>query len=212
MTSRFNIITPNDTDIILKSSFSVNDFADKFIDKIWEGGYHVRYDATVDEYLSKSIHDFRNPLIFQSEYIKTRSGISKGNFFITSNKEIFDRIYFSRYTISPQYKYLVNERILRPSTIIIGHYPVSAFITPLVLSPILNKTDYEQFLADRNIKLNFMLDSSMRYPIIENKIKEYKALTEYIHYANPERYYLHTIYKNLRPFYTIIHLEKGLYY
>lgn len=212
MIYKYNIIKSEDTPFILKNSFKREDFADKFIDKIWEGGYHVRYDITLDEYLKKSIHDFRCPLIFQSEYLKTRNGMLRANFFITSNKELYERIYFSRYTISPQYKYLVNEKLLRPSTIIMGAYPVSSFTSPLILSPILDKENYTDFLNDRGIKLNFTLDSSYRYPIIENKIKEYKALSEYINYINPELYYLHTIYKTLRPYYSILHFEKGLYY
>lgn len=212
MTSKFNVITPEDTAEILKDTFTIDQFTDRFIDKIWEGGYHVRYDTTVSDYLKLSVHDFRNPLIFQSEYIKTRTGLTKGNFFITSNREIFDKISFSRYTISPQYKYLVDSRILRPSTIVMGSYPLSSFLTPLVLSPIIDKKDYDMFLKSRNISFSNEIPSKMRYPIIENKLKEYKVLEEYIHYAQPERYYLHTVYKNIRPFYTIIHFEKGLYY
>lgn len=213
MTYKNFILDTKDTDKVFQQMFTIDKFADKMMDYIWEGAYHVRYNATVDEFLSRSTHDFRTPLIFQSEYIKTRCGLGKGNFFITSNKEIYDRISFSRYTLNRQYKFLVPEHILRPSTLLMGIYPASAFSSPLILSPLIDRNHYEEYIQDNNLKFNVKrLNSAMRYPIIENKIKEYYGYQRYIEDNNPQYWILNAVSKNLRPFYSILHFEKGLYY
>lgn len=172
---------------------------------LWENSSHIQLNATLDSLINDSnkLHD---TLLYYSELLKYWNRLNRGNFFITSNKTIFDNIKFSFKQLQKFDKYFISEKLLNPDKIIIGAKGITAFDNPVIASPFLDKNDYKQFLSENKLTDFYQLKVDKRFPIMEKMNHLYDNYQLYLNEKVPQKWHLE-IFKNCKLYYIVLHLR-----
>ena len=107
--------------------------------------------------LRENKDSLRYTLLYYSELLKYKNRLNKGNFFITSDKEIYNNIKFAAKQLNKFWKYKAPSEWLEENIIIIGAKGSMNFDNPIIASPFIDKEEYEEFLktiiGNKNYKL-----------------------------------------------------------
>lgn len=135
--------------------------------------------------------------------------MNKGNFFITSENEIYNNIKFAAKQINKYNKYKVSPDVLEENLIIVGAKGCMNFDNPIMAVPFIDKYDFEFFLRNKGITVKEEIQlnkSGLMYPVVDYYRKQYEKYQLYLNEKMPLKWHFE---KFLYPemFYMVIHLN-----
>ena len=169
---------------------------------------HLKINASLAE-LKKDKAKLKKLLLYYSEILKYKNRLNKGNFFITSDKDIFDNIKFAATQLNKFNKYFIDPINLEENIIIIGAKGCVNFDNPIIAVPFINEYDYNSFLLNKGIFENKELvlkGSKSCWPIMAKKRKEFDNYQLYINEKMPSKWHFESfLYPEM--YYITLHLE-----
>ena len=186
-----------------------NKIADLYgLNVIINAALHIKINKSLNE-LKKNSKELRSTLLYYSELLKYKNRMNKGNFFITSDDEIYNNIKFAARQLNRYNKYKVSSDILEENLIIIGAKGNMNFDNPIMAVPFIDETDFRNFLRNRGIKFKEEIQlnkSGLMYPVVDYYQKQYEKYQLYLNEKEPLKWHLE---KFLYPemFYLVIHLN-----
>lgn len=186
------IRTAKENKHIFKKSFSFKDADKNVIQVLLENSDHFGLDEPLSSLLeNKKL--LKEKVLFQVTYIKARTNFSKANFFISSNKELLDKLSFKFTEIKGLKKYLVPETILDSKLLIIGLRESACFANPIIAAPLIDGNEFDKICKLNDIDFYGMRpDYSKKYPLLERELDKYAIIQEYINHKVPEYWYIET--------------------
>lgn len=175
---------------------------------ILRNSLHIKVNKSLQD-LKKDKKELHRLLLYYSEILKYRNRLNKGNFFITSEKEIYNNISFSGKDIRKINKYLLNPQFLEENIIIIGARGVLNFDNPIIAVPFIDNADYQNFLHSKNILPTTKFDLEIKgksYPIVELYRKQFEKYELYLKEKMPLKWHFE-IFNYTDKFYITLHLN-----
>ena len=145
-------------------------------------------------------------MLYYSELLRYWNRLNRGNFFITSNKNIFDNIGFAFKQLQNFDKYNVSQNLLAPDKIIIGAKGMTSFDNPIIASPFFEEHDYKEFLIKNKLTDYTKIEWSKRFPIMEKMNHLYDNYQLYINEKVPQKWHFEK-FKNTKYYYIVLHLK-----
>ncbi len=169
---------------------------------------HIKINKSLKQ-LRENKDSLRYTLLYYSELLKYKNRLNKGNFFITSDKEIYNNIKFAAKQLNKFWKYKAPLEWLEENIIIIGAKGCMNFDNPIIASPFIDKKEYTSFLKTKNIDDNYQLalvNSGSSWPIMSKMRKHYDNYQLYLNEKMPDKWHFE---KFLYPemFYITLHLN-----
>ena len=130
---------------ILKNAFHISQ-ADRIVVNtlLNEKTFTFKQNANLDFLLKEENKDkLKEILLLHFERIKYYTMMCKGNFIITSRKELFNKNLFTCDEVSGYKCYLVDESILPKNVLILGHTNSNSFRSPYVACPLIDKKHFD---------------------------------------------------------------------
>lgn len=173
-----------------------------------QNSLHIKINKSLND-LENNKDSLRYTLLYYSELLKYKNRLNKGNFFITSNQQIFDNIKFAARQLNNFKKYKVSSNVLEENLIIIGAKGSVNFDNPIIAVPFIDYTDYYNFLDTKDISVSSNLilkGNKSSWPIMAKKRIEYDNYQLYLNEKMPLKWHFE---KFLYPemFYITIHLK-----
>ena len=173
-----------------------------------QNSLHIKINKSLND-LENNKDSLRYTLLYYSELLKYKNRLNKGNFFITSNQQIFDNIKFAARQLNNFKKYKVSSDILEENLIIIGAKGSVNFDNPIIAVPFIDYTDFYNFLDTKDISVSSNLilkGNKSSWPIMAKKRIEYDNYQLYLNEKMPLKWHFE---KFLYPemFYITIHLK-----
>lgn len=178
------------------------------LNMLLQNSLHVKVNESYAE-LKKDKTKLRKLLLYYSELLKYKNRLNKGNFFITSDKDIFDNIKFAATQLNKFKKYFITENYLEPNLIIIGAKGCINFDNPIMAVPFIDKDDFDKFLVDKGrYKSDLVLkNSKSSWPVMAHKRNEFDNYQLYINEKMPQKWHFETfLYPEM--FYITLHLKE----
>ena len=180
---------------ILKNTFHISQ-ADKMVVNtlLNERTFTFKQNASLDSLLKdENENKLKEILLLHFERIKYYTMMCKGNFIITSRKELYNKITFQCSDIRNYKCYLVDEEILPRNILILGHASYNSFRSPYVACPLIDKTHFDEICKMNDINVgNFVPDKSSRYPLIEKQLNLYSLYQSYLDNVEVPYWYIET--------------------
>ena len=143
---------------------------------------------------------FKDILLYYSELLKYKNRLNKGNFFITSDKTLYNNIKFAYKQLYPYSKYIIEPTYLEENLVIIGCRGNTSFDNPIIASPFLEETDFS------NLRAGIIADMSQRFPFISKMNILYDGYQKYIKEKMPTKWHFE-IFKNPEMYYITLHFK-----
>lgn len=171
-----------DNDYILKDKFHISQVDKHVVNTLLNNSFTLKHDVPLDVLMANK------PLLKQTFYyymerIKYYISVGKGNFLITSRHDLYKAPLFLASQVRDYTSYLVSQNILPKNIVIIGHKNSSAYATPLVASPLIDKAHFDQLCRLNNINLDSITmqkSKSQKFPMIEKYLNLYSLYQSYL--------------------------------
>lgn len=132
-------------------------------------------------------------LLLHFERIKYYTMMCKGNFIITSRKELYNKSLFKGDGVRNYKCYLVDEKILPRNILILGHTSFNSFRSPYVACPLIDKKHFDELCKMNDININSILPGkNTRYPLIEKQLELYSLYQSYLDNVDVPYWYIET--------------------
>lgn len=172
--------TTNNTDIFPKT-FAYDQADQRVVNVLLKNSDHFKLQVD-------SSTNIKQKVLYQCEFIKYRTTLSKANFFISSNEDLLAGLNFKFTELSNYDRYLVDENTLPNNMMIIGSRVTNTFANPICACPLIEKQDWIRFGQNHLPKF---LDMTKNLPIVEHKLDEYEVLQAYLDSHVIDRWYIH---------------------
>ena len=180
---------------ILKNCFHIKD-ANRAVVNMFlnDRTFTFKQNASLDVLMKEENHDKLKELIMMHFMrIKYYTMMCKGNFIITSRKDLYYRRLFTTNEVHGYEIYLVDESILPRNVLILGHHDFCSFRNPYVAAPIIDKKHFDEICKMNKIDLNsFTVDPNKRYPLIEKHYNLYSLYQSYLDNVDVPYWYIET--------------------
>lgn len=184
-----------ENDEILKNAFHISQ-ADRVVVNtlLNERTFTFKQNACLDTLLLEGNEDkLKEMLLMHFERMKYYTMMCKGNFIITSRKDLYYKQLFTADEVHNFNCYLVDENILPKNILILGHSNSHAFRTPYVACPLIDKNHFDSLCKMNGIDLSIILpDKHSRYPIIEKQLELYSLYQSYLDNVEVPYWYIET--------------------
>lgn len=190
-----------------------NAISDKLLDLyslnlLLQKSLHLKINKSLEE-LKKDKNKLRNLLLYYSEVLKYKNRLNKGNFFITSDTEIYNNIKFAATQLNRFNKYIVPSDWLEENLIIVGAKGCVNFDNPIQVSPFINEYDFKKFLLEngkvQEPTLN-LRNCGSSWPVMVKKREEYDNFQLYLKEKMPSKWHFETfLYPEM--YYITLHLN-----
>ena len=159
-----------------------------------ERTFTFKQNANLDTLLLDGNEDkLKEILLLHLERIKYYTMMCKGNFIITSRKELYYKKLFTCDDVYGFNCYLVDESILPKHILILGHSSTNVFRTPYVACPLIDKKHFDEICKLNGINVNKILpNTSSRYPLIEKQLELYSLYQSYLNNVEVPYWYIET--------------------
>lgn len=180
---------------ILDNAFHIKD-ADKVLVKtlLNDRTFTFKQNCSLDELMKIENHDKLKELILM-HFLRTKyyTMMCQGNFIITSRQDLYNRRLFTSSEVLRFEVYLVDDSVLPRNVIILGHSPNTAFRSPYVACPLIDKNHFDELCKMNDIDINsFELDTKKRYPIIDKYYTMYSLYQSYLDNVDVPYWYIET--------------------
>lgn len=173
-------VSENNYDIFPKT-FHYNFSDQKVVNTLLEYSDHFKVKYTNEK-------DLKEKILYQAEFIKYRTTLSKANFFISSNEEILSSLNYKFTELNKYERFLVDDNILSKDILIIGSRELNTFSNPICACPLIELNAWNNFVGN---KLNGRIDMSKNLPIIEKELDRYELLQLFLDVNDIETWYIH---------------------
>ena len=169
---------------------------------------HLKVNHTLSS-LKEDKNKLRKLLLYYSEILKYKNRLNKGNFFITSDKDIHSNIKFAATQLNKFTKYIVPSEWLEENLIIIGAKGCVNFDNPIQAVPFIDEYEFKQFLLQKG-KLNEpklkLTNSGSSWPVMVKKREEYDNYQLFLKEKMPLKWHFETfLYPEM--YYITLHLN-----
>ena len=185
----------NENNEILKNAFHISQ-ADRMVVNtlLNERTFTFKQNANLDSLLKDENEDkLKEIILLHFERIKYYTMMCKGNFIITSRKELYNKNLFTCDQVKSYKCYLVDESILPRNVLILGHSNYNSFKTPYVACPLIDKKHFNSICEMNGINLNsFQINPKARYPLVEKQLNLYSLYQSYLDNVDVPYWYIET--------------------
>ena len=179
-------------EVILKNSFHIKDGCYNVIKTIRNNSFSFKHNGSLDD-LMKNRKLLKQTLLYYMERIHYYVTVGKGNFIITSRKDLYNTQIFTSVQVRDFEIYLVGEDLLPRNMIILGHKNYSVYGSPYVACPLINKQHFDQLLQLNNInQSDFKIDTSLQYPMYSHYQDLYYLYQSYLDNVDIPYWYIET--------------------
>jgi hypothetical protein len=186
-----------------------NEIADLYsLNILLKNSLHLKINKSLAE-LKNNKAELKKLLLYYSELLKYKNRLSKGNFFITSDKDIFSNIKFAYRQINNYNKYIVSPEYLEENLIIIGAKGCMNFDNPIIACPFIDYDDFYSFLDINNIDREHelkLINTGSSWPVVSYMRKHYDNYQRYLNEKMPLKWHFE-IFKYPEMFYITLHLN-----
>lgn len=167
---------------------------EKVINLLLKNSRKFKSDAVLKD-VEENSNYAKNVYLFYSELLRYWNKINRGNFFITSNKKLYDNCTFCILWLKKYSRYLVSEKFLPKNTMIIGARGWTIFDNPIIACPFFDREEYKNFLYNNNLTDYSTIDMSVKFPIMSSRVKLYENYEKYLNEKVPDKWHFE-IFKN----------------
>lgn len=147
------------------------------------------WPQSVDDFLKLPKEKIIENIKTNSFYMYYWNKMHYGNRFISSNEELLDHIRINR-SVLHCHKALVSPDELKPNCLIVGCKGSSIADNGIILSPIIDKDEYMEWLDKNNLSEDIKIDPKDRYPLLRKWGKIYGYYEAYINENIPQMWYV----------------------
>lgn len=180
--SKYRINEEND--VILNKKFHINNAEREVVNFLLnDRTFTFKQNCSLDYLLQKGNENkLKELILLHLERIKYYTMMCKGNFIITSNKDLYNRRLFTNSEVFNFNSYFVDESILPKNILLLGHSNKNSFRTPYVACPLFNKENFDEICRMNGINLNQfnVINTKSRYPLIEKELDLYSLYQSYL--------------------------------
>lgn len=169
-------------DYILKDKFHISQAEKTVVNTLLNNSFTLKHNVPLDV-LMQNKPLLKETFYYYMERIHYYIGIGKGNFLITSRKDLYNTNLFLASQVSNYQSYLVDESILPKNIVIIGHRHTITYANPLIACPLIDKQHFDQICKMNGIDIESMtmFDSkSKEYPMTEKYLNLYSLYQSYL--------------------------------
>lgn len=180
----------NDNDTPLKNCFHYNESQKTVVNFLLNNSFTLKVNSRLDD-LMKNKPLLKETIWFYMQRIHYYTTACKGNFLITSRKDLYSTLSFLGSEIQNYTPYLVSESLLPRNIVIIGHKNLNAFCNPFIAAPIIDKKHFTQICRLNNIDVkDFGTNPSKHYPLIEKHLNLYSLYQSYLDNVDVPYWYI----------------------
>ena len=198
----------SDKQMIVKNAINYYSLAHYCINCIYENAAHLNYDVTLKEFLGGGRNFITNRLLAEALTLFIKNKLNNGNKFVASNKAILDNFVALTSAVGIYNKILVPNDLMPENDIIIAAQGGMTFDNGILLCPLIYKQEFNRWLFDNDISDDFSGEKYRDYPVLRECGMRYKLYERFINEHIPLEWHLEVFEKNVKDFYTIIHLKQ----
>ena len=181
-----------DNNQILKNSFHISSANQTIVNLLLQNSFTLKHKGSLDA-LMENTDLLRETILFYLERIKYYITVGKGNFLITSRKDLYNTRLFTSNHVSGFQIYLVDEDILPRNVIIIGHKNGNAFCSPYVACPLIDKQNFDRICRLNGIDITkWQIDTTKQLPLFEKHLNLYSLYQSYLDNVEVPYWYIET--------------------
>lgn len=180
---------------ILQNAFHVKNAASNVVNAILKNSFSLKHDGCLDN-LMENKPLLKQTIMYYLERIHYYISIGKGNFIITSRKDLYLTPLFTPWQVLDFQVYLVDESILPKNVLILGHRNSSVFSCPLVACPLIDKKHFDELCNLNGIVIDDIpFDKTQKYPIMSKYLELYSLYQSYLDNVEVPYWYIETFKK-----------------
>lgn len=192
---------------IVKNAINYHYLAGSCVKKIFEVGRHIKYDITLDEFLSQGTKFITNRIFIEALNCFIYNKLVSGNKFISSNPDILNNIKNDFRVVGIFEKILVSENLLPNNCVIVAARGGMTFDNGILLCPLIYEKEFQKWLFEKNKSDDFSDMTFKNYPVMREYRHKMDLWGEFINDWIPLEWHFEVFEKNARNFYRIIHLK-----